>query len=152
MEKRSKPGALFNVDFDAMMTKEKEYHDDYRTANQIFEDIFQGSMPDICTGESKRELYYKAYIDTCIEKDVRKLIAASSEMQFRRFISLLALRTAQEVVYSDISKDLGINVETCKRWISILQTSGIIYLSNSGLNWHKSAYCGISQHRFSVAI
>ena len=49
-------------------------------------------------------------------------------MQFRRFISLLALRTAQEIVYSDISRDLGINAETCKRWISILQTSGIIYL------------------------
>lgn len=49
-------------------------------------------------------------------------------MQFRRFISLLALRTAREVVYSDISSDLGINVETCKRWMSILQTSGIIYL------------------------
>ena len=68
------------------------------------------------------------YLETYIEKDVRKLISASSEMQFRRFISLIALRTAQEVVYSEISNAAGINVETCKRWISILQTSGIIYL------------------------
>ena len=59
---------------------------------------------------------------------MRKLISASSEMQFRRFISLLALRTAQEVVYNEISNSIGINVETCKRWISILQTSGIVYL------------------------
>ena len=49
-------------------------------------------------------------------------------MQFRKFISLLALRTAQEVVYNEISNAIGINVETCKRWISILQTSGIVYL------------------------
>ncbi len=128
MEKRNLPGAIFDVNFEELMSKQREHPDYYRSSQEVFEDIFQGGMPDICTGESKRDLYYKAYIDTYIEKDVRKLIAASSEMQFRRFISLLALRTAQEVVYSDISGDLGINVETCKRWLSILQTTGIIYM------------------------
>ena len=122
------PGTLFDVDFEKLMERQSSYPDFYRNSREIFEDIFQGGMPDICTGESKRDLYYKAYIDTYIEKDVRKLIAASSELQFRRFISLLALRTAQEIVYSEMAGALGINVETCKRWISILQTSGIIYL------------------------
>ena len=70
----------------------------------------------------------RKYPEFYLERDVRKLISASSEMQFRQFIEFLALRTAQELVYSDITKDLGINVETCKRWISILQTSGIVYL------------------------
>ena len=128
MEKRGRAGSLFEVDFDHLMQKQRDYPDFYRSSREVFQDIFQGGMPDICTGESQRELYYKAYIDTYIEKDVRKHISASSEVQFRRFISLLALRTGQEVVYSNVSKDLGINVETCKRWISILQTSGIVYL------------------------
>ena len=128
MEKRGIEGAIFDVDFDSLMKKQHEHPGFYKNSLEVFSDIFQGSMPDICTGESERAAYYKAYVDTYIEKDVRKLISASSEMQFRRFIELLALRTAQELVYSDISKDLGINVDTCKRWISILQTSGIIYL------------------------
>ena len=128
MEKRGERGSLFEVDFESLLKKQRNVPNYYRKAEDIFEDIFQGGMPDICTGESKRDVYYKAYIDTYIEKDVRRLIHASNEMQFRRFISLLALRTAQELVFSDISKDLGINVETCKRWMSILQTSGIIYL------------------------
>ena len=128
MEKRGERGSVFEVDFENLLKKQRNFPDYYRKAEDIFEDIFQGGMPDICTGESKRDVYYKAYIDTYIEKDVRRLIHASNEMQFRRFISLLALRTAQELVFSDISKDLGINVETCKRWMSILQTSGIIYL------------------------
>lgn len=128
MEKRGIEGALFEVDYDTLMKKQHEHPDFYRNSIEVFEDIFQGSMPDICTGESERTAYYKSYVDTYIERDVRKLISASSEMQFRRFIELLALRTSQELVYSDISKDLGINVDTCKRWISILQTSGIIYL------------------------
>ena len=128
MEKRGIEGSLFKVDFENSINKQHLYRDFYRSSLEIFDDIFQGGMPDICTGESERNLYYKAYVDTYIEKDVRKLISASSEMQFRRFIEILALRTAQELVYSDISKDLGINVDTCKRWISILQTSGIVYL------------------------
>ena len=128
MEKRATQGALFTVDFESLMQKQRAHPGLYRSGRDIFEDIFQGGMPDICTGESARDIYYKAYIDTYIEKDIRKLINASSEMQFRKFISLIALRTAQQVVYSEISNALGINVETCKRWISILQTSGIIFL------------------------
>jgi predicted AAA+ superfamily ATPase len=56
------------------------------------------------------------------------LIAASRELQFRNFISILALRTAQELHYDEIARTCGIDVRTVKRWISILQTSGIIYL------------------------
>ena len=128
MEKRGKTGSAFEVDFNHLIDKQKMFRDYYRSKLEVFKDIFQGGMPDICTGISDRDMYYKSYIDTYIEKDVRKQINAANEMQFRRFIALLALRTAQEVVYSDISKDLGINVETCKRWMSILKTSGIIYL------------------------
>ena len=128
IEKRGAHGSLFEVDFDLLMKKQHDNPYYYRSSQQIFEDIFQGGMPDIITGESERDIYYKSYIDTYIEKDVRKLISASSEMKFRKFIALLALRTAQEVVYSDLSNVLGINVDTVKRWISILQTSGIIYL------------------------
>ncbi len=128
MEKRGIEGALFDVDLKSSLKKQHAHPDFYKSSLAVFEDIFQGGMPDVCTGESERNSYYKAYVDTYIEKDVRKLISVSSELQFRRFIEILALRTAQELVYSDISKDLGINVETCKRWVSILQTSGIIYL------------------------
>jgi hypothetical protein len=128
IEKRKERGALFDADFENLMTKLHNHHGYYRNRQQIFEDIFQGGMPDICTGVSERDYYYRAYIDTYIEKDVRKLISASSEMQFRRFAVLLALRTAQELVYSELANETGINTETCKRWISILQTSGIIYL------------------------
>jgi len=128
VEKRGYNGTIFYIDFGESVKKERDHKDYYRNSIEVFEDIFEGSMPDVCTGQSKRELYYKSYIDTYIEKDVKKLISTSNEMQFRRFISLIALRTAQEVSYNEISSALGISVDTCKRWISILQTSGIIYL------------------------
>lgn len=92
-------------------------------------------MPDVVTGETPRELYYKAYVDTYIEKDVRKLISASREMRFRKFIALAALRTGQEINYAELASEVGVDVDTVKRWLSILETSGIIiflepYMSN----------------------
>lgn len=99
----------------------------YQTRSKIFEEIFKGGMPDICTNNSERDIYFKSYINTYIEKDVKKLISASNEGQFRNFISIVALRTAQELHYDEIANSVGLDVKTCKRWLSILEASGIIY-------------------------
>lgn len=127
-EKYSYPNRLFSPDISELLAYERQAKITYRTRNAIYQDIFNGGMPDIFTGVSQRDIYFKAYVDTYIEKDVRKLIAASSEMQFRNFISIVALRTAQELHYDEIARNVGIDVRTCKKWISILETSGIIYL------------------------
>lgn len=127
-EKYNYPNRLFSPAINELLTYERQANITYRTRSAIYKDIFNGGMPDIFTGVSQRDIYFKAYVDTYIEKDVRKLIAASSEMQFRNFISIVALRTAQELHYDEIARNVGIDVRTCKKWISILETSGIIYL------------------------
>ncbi|MCR5150792.1 MAG: ATP-binding protein [Clostridiales bacterium] len=127
-EKYQVKAKLFNPDIKQLLATEKTTDRSYRTRRQIFEDIFTGGMPDICTGTSEKNTYFKSYVNTYIEKDVRKLIDASSELQFRNFISIIAMRTAQELHYDAISNDVGIDTRTCKKWISILETSGIIYL------------------------
>lgn len=127
-EKAGYEGNIFHPDIENLIKKEKKTDSKNLNISKIFELIFEGGMPDVVTGESERGIYYKSYIETYIEKDVRKLIAASSELQFRKFLSILALRTAQEINYADLSRNVGIDVETCKRWLSILETSGIIVL------------------------
>lgn len=121
-------GHPFIPDISLLLEKEKNALVQYKTKIQIFDSIFRGGMPDIVVGNSKRGVYFKSYFDTHIAKDVMRLIAATHEMQFRNFVSYLALRTAQQVNYQVFSRELGINVETIKRWISILITSGIIVL------------------------
>ena len=128
VEKYGEEGHLFDPSIKALLANEKRTKIKYRTRAQIYSDIFTGGMPDTVTGNSDREQYYRAYVSTYIEKDVRKLISASSETQFRNFVSLAALRTAQELHYDEIAGNAGIDVRTCKRWISILETAGIIYL------------------------
>lgn len=121
-------GHPFIPDISLLLEKEKNALVQYKTKIQIFDSIFRGGMPDIVVGNSRRNVYFKSYFDTYIAKDVMRLIAATHEMQFRNFVSYLALRTAQQVNYQVFSRELGINVETIKRWISILITSGIIVL------------------------
>ncbi len=121
-------GSPFNPQIAALLEKEKSAKAKYKPKKEVFEDIFRGGMPDIVTGNAEREIYLKSYFDTYIEKDILKLIAASSEMQFRRFVSYLALRTAQQVNYEVFARELGIDSATVKRWLSILATSGIITL------------------------
>lgn len=128
LEKSKIPEAPFSPRISDWKKLEKSGTIPYRTRKEIFESIFQGGMPDIATGIVNREMYFKSYVSTYIEKDVRKLINASSELKFREFISIVALRTAQELHYDEIASTVGIDVRTCNKWISILETSGIIYL------------------------
>lgn len=127
-ERYQQEASVFSPSIQELLQKERKSSIPHRTKSQIFEDIFNGGMPDICTGVSQRESYFKSYVANYIEKDVRQLIETSNELQFRNFMSILALRTAQELHYDEIANSVGIDVRTCKRWLSILETSGIVYL------------------------
>lgn len=128
VEKYEQPGHRFDPDIRSLLTRERENSMIYRTRAEIYEDIFIGGMPDVVLGKSQRDVYFRAYVDTYIEKDVKSLISEGSETTFRNFISLLALRTSAELHYDNLAGEAGIDVRTCKRWMSILETAGIVYL------------------------
>lgn len=128
MEKQKLEENCFSPEISFWMKLQNSKKIPYHTRAEIFETIFQGGMPDVVSGVAERNAFFKSYVSTYIEKDVRKLINASNELQFRNFISIAALRTAQELHYDEIAGSVGIDVRTCKRWISILETSGIIFL------------------------
>ena len=128
MEGIKKQGSLFHPNISSLLEKERRGEIPYASQTEMFERIWRGGMPEIVVNKAPRDLYFKSYLDTYLEKDVRKFISASSEMAFRRFLSYLALRTAQQVNYEVFAREFGIDLKTCKRWISILQASGIIIL------------------------
>lgn len=127
-EKAHAAGRIFRPEIASLLKREKELKRPYRSRREIFDDIFTGGMPDICTNLVDKDTYFKSYVNTYIEKDVRKLVSADKELSFRNFISLLALRTAQEFHVGELANAIGIDTRTCKKWVSILETSGIIYL------------------------
>ena len=110
---------------------------------QIFEDIYKGGMPEYIDKEGDRNKFFESYVSSYIEKDIMELIDASNIHQFKSFLEYVALRTAQQLNYSDISKSVGIDNRTCKKYLSILEFSGIImllrpYMSNKSKRIIKS--------------
>lgn len=57
---------------------------------------------------------------------------------FIQFMTVLASRTGQVLNMNNIAKDIGINVGTVKKWLSVLETSNLIYfLQPFSLNVNK---------------
>ncbi|GHU16723.1 ATPase [Alphaproteobacteria bacterium] len=95
----------------------------------LYKIIWRGSSPDlVCSDDIDWEMFYDSYVQSYLERDVRDLGAVSNELTFLKFMRAIAARTGQLLNYSDISRDVGVSSPTVKSWLSILQTSGIIYL------------------------
>ncbi len=115
----------FSPDIETLKTKEYEK----KTLKVIFDAIFRGGMPKIVTEpELDRDLYYSSYIDTYIAKDVSELEHVGKLDDFRALLTYLAANTGHELVYDNISRDMGISAPTIKAWVTILERSGIIYI------------------------
>lgn len=72
--------------------------------------------------------WYPSYIATYLERDVRNILNIGNLRDFNRFLRAAAIRTAQTLALSDLSRDVGVAPNTIKSWISVLQASHIIYL------------------------
>ena len=95
----------------------------------VFDKIFRGSMPQMAVDPGLTpEAYYSEYLQTYLERDLRELIEIKNESKFLKCISCFAARTGQELNLSDIGKDVGIDAKTADNWLSLLVTSGLVYL------------------------
>ncbi len=93
--------------------------------------IQKGSMPRLYHDNADDNFwrqFYSDYIKTYIERDVRALTQVGDEIAFLQFMRLLAASTGQLLNYSRIANEIGKSVDTIKNWVSILRTSGVVYL------------------------
>lgn len=99
------------------------------TITDIFEKIYRGGMPRMITDqELSPEDYFGSYMQTYLERDIRDLITIKDESKFLKFISCVAARTSQELNLADIGKDVEIDRNTADGWLSMLVSSGLVYL------------------------
>ena len=95
----------------------------------IYERIWKGSYPELnVNNDLDWETFYKSYLQTYIERDIKDLNAVKNEMDFLKFLKVLAARTGQMLNYADISNEIGVSIPTIKSWVSILVSSNIVYL------------------------
>ena len=108
---------------------------DYIDINELFKIIYKGGMPELYKNKKlDMKLYFQAYIDTYISRDVRELTKVGDTEAFKKFIISVASRTGEQLNYTALSLDAGISVPTAKAWLSILTTLGIVYLLEPFMN------------------
>ena len=100
-----------------------------RGLNEIYQRIFKGSMPELYADEMiDWETYYRSYVDTYLQRDIRDLAQVADEMQFYHFMTIVAAQTSKPVVYEELASAAGVSAPTAKKWLSILVSSHIIAL------------------------
>lgn len=106
------------------------FHEDRPKISQeeLYHLLLKGFYPRIYDKHLESEKWYEGYVSTYVEKDIRSLLNIRNLRTFEHFLLLSASRSGQLLDYSDLSNALGIAISTVKEWISVLETSGIIFL------------------------
>ncbi len=93
-------------------------------ARTVYEQLWWGFLPEADSLE--RDWvgdFYRAYLRTYIERDVRLLTDVADWQQFGRFTRLAAALTAQEINHSQLGRELGIAPQTAQRWLATLRAT-----------------------------
>ena len=123
----SKNFGAFETDIDRLIERKKSTDD--IDAEKIYERILKGSYPHLYEIDNVNlKTFYESYIDTYLSRDIRTLSQVADEMLFLSFLKILATRSASNLNYDEISKLVGVSAPTIKSWVSILVSSGIIFL------------------------
>ena len=103
---------LLNRDF--KLTK-----NDY--SDEIIDHIIDGGYPEILELEGlSKDLWFKSYIATYIERDARDLADIRDIDSFIKFVNILATRSGTILNKSSLSNDIGIKDITTDNYLSII--------------------------------
>ncbi|HAZ03447.1 MAG: AAA family ATPase [Bacteroidetes bacterium GWF2_42_66] len=89
--------------------------------------LFKGGYPALYNEVTDPTKWYANYILTYVERDVRLLKNITDLVTFERFLRLCAGRIGQLLNMSSLAVEVGIDVKTVGSWISVLETSFILF-------------------------
>lgn len=111
---------LFPLDFSEMKSV-KLLSEEYQ------ENLVRGFYPAIFDRNIQFKLYSN-YIQTYIERDLTEILNVKDLKAFRNFIVLSANRVGQLLNLNSLANECGISQPTAKSWLSVLESSYIIFL------------------------
>jgi len=104
--------------------------------HDLYSHIWRGSFPGLVARPgASRDLFFGSYLQTYLQRDVRDLAQVGDQTAFLRFIRATAARTAQLLNMADLARDADIAPNTAKRWLAVLEASGIVSLLQP---WHST--------------
>ena len=94
----------------------------------IVEWIWRGGYPEIHARGLDVARFYADYVVTYLQRDVRQVIEVRNLRNFDRFLRLAAARTGQLANAQTLAADLGISPNTVRAWLSVLETSNVLFM------------------------
>ena len=90
--------------------------------------LLRGGFPPALKidSDSDRTLWFSAYIQTYLERDLRRLSAVSSLPDFQRVMALAAQRTGRLLNQADLARDAALNHATTHRYLNLLETGCLV--------------------------
>ena len=90
--------------------------------------LTRGFMPELYRENSRRpHVFYRDYLNTYVEKDLRAMLAIRNLDHFLRFLTLLAGRVGQIINLSSMSGEVGVSSTTLAEWLSVLEASYVVF-------------------------
>lgn len=111
-----------------------ELHNAGLLPESIDAQIFTGFYPRIYDRDIDPQDYYPSYIQTYVERDVRKLINISDLGRFNKFLRLCAGRIGQLLNMTSLATECGCAKSTVDAWLSVLEASYICYRLEPNFN------------------
>ena len=91
--------------------------------------VVRGGFPELYEDlEIDAEGFYRSYVATYLERDLRQLLQVANLRNFERFLQAAALRSAQLLNRADLARDAGVSGSTAGAWLSALEASHQIML------------------------
>ena len=89
--------------------------------------LYSGFYPRIYDQKLKPGQALSDYIETYVERDVRRIGEIRNLTGFRRFVRLCAGRAGQPVNLSSLGADAGVSHTTARQWLAILEASYLVF-------------------------
>jgi hypothetical protein len=90
-------------------------------------EILRGGLPPACLGpDDDVTEWFRGYVQTYVERDVRQLSQITDLVSFRILAQLAALRTGQVLAVSKLARDAKLNAVTAGRYLDLLEASFLI--------------------------
>lgn len=118
--------------------------------------LLRGGFPSALEIESddERAIWFSAYTQTYLERDLRQLSDVSNLPDFQRLMRIAAQRTAKVINQADLARDAALSQSTAHRYLNLLETGCLLlrvpaYASNLTTSMVKSpklvwADCGLA--------
>ena len=95
-----------------------------RVNRTVYEQLWRGWLPKADSLDLELiQPYYRGYMQTYLERDVRIISDLTALGDLGKFIQLISALTAQEVNYSHLGRDIDVTPQTAKRWLGLLQAT-----------------------------